>query len=158
MIIVSETDRFFARHFLRKSYFSLRRPPPNSFAALSTPALEGCVSSRKPRRFEVPRRGLQEEKGQWGGGKKEKRTRKTWSGKESYALPQGSVNGGFQTVVRVWSGEQIPAPHLTSIFYLNFTSVLHLFLTSFYLNLTSAQPAISNHGLETTVYTPLVTL
>ena len=24
---------------------------------------------------------------------------------------RGSGNGGFQTVVRVWSGEQIPAPH-----------------------------------------------
>ena len=31
-----------------------------------------------------------------------------------------NVNGGFQTVVRVWSGEQIPAPH----FNLDFTSVL----------------------------------
>ena len=43
---------------------------------------------------------------------------------------QGSVNGGFQTVVRVWSGEQIPAPHFT----LDLTSVLplfNLFLTSF---------------------------
>ena len=45
-------------------------------------------------------------------------------------IPQGSVNGGFQTVVRVWSGEQIPAPHLN----LNLTSVLpqiYLCLTSF---------------------------
>ena len=31
-------------------------------------------------------------------------------------LNRGFVDGGFQTVVRVWSGEQIPAPHfLTSI-------------------------------------------
>ena len=63
---------------------------------------------------------------------------------------QGSVIGGFQTVVRVWSGEQIPAPH----FNLSFASI-YLFLTFFNLNLTSAQPAISNHGLETTVYRPL---
>ena len=68
------------------------------------------------------------------------------------------VNGGFQTVVRVWSGEQVPAPH----FNLKLTSIIPLlslnfdhFLTSFYLILTSTQPAISNHGLETTVYKPL---
>ena len=67
---------------------------------------------------------------------------------------RGFVNGGFQTVVRVWPGEPIPAPH----FNLNCTSVLpqfYFFLTFFYLNLTSVQPAISNHGLETTVYKPL---
>ena len=42
---------------------------------------------------------------------------------------QGSVNNGFQTVVWVLSGEQIPAPHLN----LSFTSVLpqlYLLLTS----------------------------
>ena len=73
-------------------------------------------------------------------------------------ITQGSVNGGFQTVVRVLSGEQIPLPP----FYLNLTPFLpqfYLILTSFLpffnLNLTSAQPAISNHGLETTVYIPL---
>ena len=60
-------------------------------------------------------------------------------------------------VVRVWSGEHIPAPYLN----LSLASILALlyldlpFLTSFYLNLTSAQPAISNHGLETKVYKPL---
>ena len=44
---------------------------------------------------------------------------------------------------------------LTSIlpqFHLCFTSILPLFNHFFYLSLTSAQPAISNHGLETTVY------
>ena len=60
----------------------------------------------------------------------------------------------FQTMVRVWSGEQISAPHLTFIwqhFYLCSTSTL----LPFYLILTSAQPATSNHGLETTVYRPM---
>ena len=49
---------------------------------------------------------------------------------------QGSVNGGFQTVVRVSSGEQIPTPHLNlnlaqflPLFYLNFT-FFNLFFTS----------------------------
>ena len=71
---------------------------------------------------------------------------------------QGSVNGGFQTVVWVLWGKEIWLPP----FYLNLTPFLpqfYLILTSFwpnfYLNLTSAQPAISNHGLETTVYKPL---
>ena len=48
---------------------------------------------------------------------------------------RGSVNGGFQTVVRVWSGEQIPTPR----FNLNLTSVSPQFNL---FNLTSAQPAI----------------
>ena len=49
-------------------------------------------------------------------------------------------------------------PLSTSIepqFYLVFTSILPLLNLFLYLNLTSAQPAISNHGLETTVYRPL---
>ena len=68
---------------------------------------------------------------------------------------QESVNGGFQTVVRVFWGNEIPIPS----FYLNLTSFLphfYLFLTSFLpfsnLNLTSASSRISNHGLETMVY------
>ena len=68
---------------------------------------------------------------------------------------QGSVNGGFQTVVRVFWGNEFPLLP----FYLNLTSFLpqsYLFLTSFLpflnLNLTSASSRISNHGLETTVY------
>ena len=75
---------------------------------------------------------------------------------------QGSVNGGFQTVVRVLRGNEIPLPpfylSFTSIlpqFYLNLTPFLplfNLFLTSF---LTPSEPTISNHGLETTVYRPL---
>ena len=72
---------------------------------------------------------------------------------------QGSVNGGFQTVVRVLSGQRIPLPP----FNLNLTSFLpqvYLILTSllpfFNLNLTSASSGISNHGLETTVYIPSV--
>ena len=40
---------------------------------------------------------------------------------------QGSVNGGFETVVQVWSGEQILAPHCN----LNLTSVLPLFYLNF---------------------------
>ena len=44
-------------------------------------------------------------------------------------------NGGFEMVVRVWSGEQIPTPH----FNLNFTSVLPLF----YLFLTSCLPHLN---------------
>ena len=82
-----------------------------------------------------------------------------WKAKHGVDFCQGSVNGGFQTVVRVLWGNGIPLPP----FYLNLNPFLpqfYLFLTSFspnfYLNLTSAQPAISNHGLETTVYTPLV--
>ena len=43
---------------------------------------------------------------------------------------RGSVNSGFQTVVRVWPGEQIPAPHFNlifqTLFYLNFSSFLPL--------------------------------
>ena len=72
---------------------------------------------------------------------------------------QGSVNGGFQTVVRVFWGNEIPLPP----FYLNLTSFLpqfYLVLTSFLpffnLNLTSASSRISSHGLETTVYRRLV--
>ena len=71
---------------------------------------------------------------------------------------QGSVNGGFQTVVRVFWGNEILLPP----FYLNLTSFLpqfYLCLTSFLplfsLNLTSASSRLSNHGLETTVYIPL---
>ena len=65
---------------------------------------------------------------------------------------QGSVNGGFQTVARAWSGEQVPAPH----FNLNLTSVYlilplsNLFFTSF--NLCSAGNLgrrFGNHGLQT---------
>ena len=76
-------------------------------------------------------------------------------------LNQGSANGGFQTVVRVFGGNKIPQPP----FYLNLTSLLpqfYLCLTSFLpffnLNLTSASSRISNHGLETTVYRLLVKL
>ena len=68
---------------------------------------------------------------------------------------QGSVGCGFQTVVRVFWGNEVPLPP----FYLNLTSFLpqfYLLLTSFLpllnLNLTSASSRISNHGLETTVY------
>ena len=72
---------------------------------------------------------------------------------------QGFVNGGFQTVVRVWSGEQIPAPHFylsfTSItqFYLGVTSIVP-FLTSFLpqFNLRSTgnlEPRFGSHGLQT---------
>ena len=67
---------------------------------------------------------------------------------------QGFANGGFQTVVRVLCGEQISLPLFNlklTPFYLSFTSSLPLFD----LNLTSASPGISNHGLETTVYRPL---
>ena len=49
---------------------------------------------------------------------------------------QGSINGGFQTVVRVLSGDQILLPP----FYLNLTSFLpqlYLILTSFFLFWTS---------------------
>ena len=72
---------------------------------------------------------------------------------------QEYVNGGFQTVVRVLSGDRNPLPP----FHLNLTSFLtqlYLILTSilplFNLNLTSASSGISSHGLETTVYRPLV--
>ena len=53
---------------------------------------------------------------------------------------QGSVNGGFQTVVRVLSGEQIPPPPFLPQFNPLFTSILplfNLFFTFFNLNLTS---------------------
>ena len=40
---------------------------------------------------------------------------------------RASVSGDFQTVVRVWSGEQVLAPHLS----LNSTSNLPLFYLSF---------------------------
>ena len=58
---------------------------------------------------------------------------------------RGSVNGGAQMV-----GPEGKCPHpiLTSIF--------PLFTSSFDLILTPAQPPISNHGLETKVYRPLV--
>ena len=42
---------------------------------------------------------------------------------------QGPVNGGFQTVVQVWSGKQIPAPHSN----LNFTSISPLLYLKFTL-------------------------
>ena len=45
---------------------------------------------------------------------------------------QGSVNRGFQTVVRGWFGEQIPAPHRN----LNLASIIPLF----YLKFTSFEP------------------
>ena len=66
---------------------------------------------------------------------------------------QGSVNGGFQTVVRVFWGNEIPlAP-----FYLNLTSFLpqfYLFFTFFkpLFNLcfvTNLEPRFGNHGLQT---------
>ena len=56
--------------------------------------------------------------------------------KIAVAIAQGSVNGGFQTVVRVFWGNEIPLPP----FHLNFTSFLpqfYLFLNFFYLFLTS---------------------
>ena len=46
---------------------------------------------------------------------------------------QGSVNGGFQTVVRVFWGNEIPLPP----FYLNLTSCLPQFYLFFNLFLTS---------------------
>ena len=66
---------------------------------------------------------------------------------------QESVNGGFQTMVRVWSAEQIPASQLN----LKFTSVLPqfcLFKTSLlpHLDLCSAgnlEPRLGNLGLQT---------
>ena len=57
-------------------------------------------------------------------------------------------------VVRVLWGNEITLPP----FYLNFAPFnlnSTSFLPKFYLNLTSARPAIWNHGLETTVYRPL---
>ena len=65
---------------------------------------------------------------------------------------------GFQRVVRVWSGEQIPASHCN----LNFTSVLpqfYLHLTSYLpqFNLCSAgnlEPRFRNHDLQTLGYPP----
>ena len=66
----------------------------------------------------------------------------------SSELHQGFVNGGFPMVVRVCSGG---ANSPTSV-YLDFTSSSPLFNLIF----TLAQPAISNHGLETTVCTSLV--
>ena len=60
------------------------------------------------------------------------------------AKNRGSVNGGFQTMVPVWPGEQIPAPQ----FKLNVTLFLPLSNLVFFLMLTPAQPA-SNHSLET---------
>ena len=67
---------------------------------------------------------------------------------------RGSVNGGFQTMVRVWSGEQIPVPPSN----LNFASVLphfNLFVTSF-LILTSFQPLRIQQS-RTTVWKPRFT-
>ena len=70
---------------------------------------------------------------------------------------QGSVNGGFQTVVRVLSRDQIPLPS----FDLNLTSFLPqvcLFFTLFPSSLkppfnlcfvTSLEPRLGNHGLQT---------
>ena len=54
-------------------------------------------------------------------------------------------------MVRVLSGEQFPLPP----FNLNLT-LFTSFLPLFNLNLTSASSGISSHGLETTVYRPLV--
>ena len=74
------------------------------------------------------------------------------------SIDRGSVNGGFQMLVRVWSGEQVPAPQSNLSLASSLTSVFpqcYLSSTSFYLILTPAQPAISNHGLETMVYRPL---
>ena len=53
-------------------------------------------------------------------------------------IVQGSVNGGFPTVVRVSRGNEILLP----TFYLSFTSVLPLF----YLNLTSFKPHFNLAG------------
>ena len=68
-------------------------------------------------------------------------------------LTQGSVSGGFQAVVRGWSGEQIPSPHVdlnfASIlpqFYPTFTSFLPLFKPCSAGNL---EPQFGNHGLQT---------
>ena len=61
-------------------------------------------------------------------------------------FPEGFANGGFQAVVRALSGEQISLP----LFNLNLTP----FLPQFYLILISF--LVSNHGLQTTVYRPLV--
>ena len=49
---------------------------------------------------------------------------------------QGSANGGFQKVVRVFWGNEIPLPP----FYLSLTS----FLPQFYLNLTSFLPFLTS--------------
>ena len=65
---------------------------------------------------------------------------------------QGSVNGGFQTVVRVLWGNEILLPPFYPRFYLDFNLDFNL---NFNLDLTSAQPALSNHGLETTDCIPL---
>ena len=70
-----------------------------------------------------------------------------------FLYPKRSENGGFQTVVRVRSGEQLPAPH----FNLNLTSVLPLLDLSFtsflpHFNPSSAgnlEPWFGNHGLQT---------
>ena len=57
-----------------------------------------------------------------------------FSGPES-PIFRGSVHSGFQTVVRDWSGEQIPAPHLSlnlaSVYIIvTFCPLLNLFFTS----------------------------
>ena len=73
------------------------------------------------------------------------------------------AKGMLMVVSKRWfeflSGDRIPLPP----FYLNLTSflpqfylILASFLPLFNLNLTSASSEISNHGLETTVYRPLV--
>ena len=77
-----------------------------------------------------------------------------------FSFPQvhrGSVNGGFQTVVRVRCGEQIPAPP----FNLDLTSILPLFYLNFTLfNLlkkkTSFKPLLSRQS-RTTVWKPRFT-
>ena len=80
-----------------------------------------------------------------------------------YALgqnPQGSANGGFQTVVLVGPEIEFPYPLLTSIqppFYLNFTSMLplfNLFFPLFKIQLSlcfvrNLEPQFGNHGLQT---------
>ena len=67
------------------------------------------------------------------------------------------AKGLFMVVSKLWfefsGGTKFSCPLFTSIlpqFYLCFTSLFLL-----YLFLTPPQPAISNHGFETTVYKPL---
>ena len=67
---------------------------------------------------------------------------------------QGSVNGVFQTVVRVFWGKQIPLPPFLTQLNLLFTSILplfNLFFTFFepQFNLcfvTKLEPRFGNHG------------
>ena len=71
----------------------------------------------------------------------------------SCAMSQGSVNGGFQTVVRVLSGHRIPLPPF-NLSLTSFLPLFNLFLTSFLpqFNLCfvgNLQPRFVNHGLHT---------